>query len=103
MFDGWKMMISTERITPFLVSLVGVLSDYVTTRIGLSLGFYETHPQYHPILALLVFWGTLTMLMLTLPKKRPWNLSLHGLALWSFLGAVNNILVILGIFPGLVL
>ncbi len=90
-----------NRVIPFVISLFGVVSDYVTTRIGLSLGFYETHPQYHPILALIIFWGSLALLVSTLPKKNFWQMSVNGFASVSYLGAVNNILVILGIFSGL--
>ena len=92
-----------KRIIPFLVSLCGVVSDYITTRIGLSLGFYETHPQYHPVLALLIFWGAITLLTATMPKKKIWMSAVYGLAVVSFLGAINNTLVILGIFSGLIL
>ena len=92
-----------KRLIPLIVSLGGVVSDYLTTRVGLGLGFYETHPQYHPVLALLIFWGAITVLTLLLPKEKPWTISIHGLAVWSFLGTVNNVLVILGVFTGLVL
>jgi len=88
-------------ILPFLLALGGVISDYMTTVIGLSLGFYETHPNYHPVHALLIFWGAIAILTLTSPRKKPWTLSINGLALTSYLGAVNNTLVILGVFPGL--
>jgi len=88
---------------PFLISLGGVLSDYVTTMIGLGLGFYETHPNYHPVWALLIFWSAIAILVLTLPKKRLWTIGINGLALMSYLGAVNNTLVILGLFSGLVI
>ncbi|MCK4952790.1 hypothetical protein KAS14_03315 [Candidatus Bathyarchaeota archaeon] len=90
-----------KRVIPFLVALCGTVSDYITTKMGLSLGFYETHTQYHPVLALLIFWGAITLLTATLPKKRFWHLSVNGLASASYLGAINNILVILGIFSGL--
>ena len=92
-----------KRVVPFILSLAGVLSDYATTRIGLSLGFYETHPQYHPVLALVIFWGAIALLSATLPKKGFWRLSVSGLASTSYLGAINNILVILGLFSGLVI
>ena len=42
---------------PFFVSLIGVLADYFTTMVGLKLGFYETHQQYHPAYALIIFWA----------------------------------------------
>jgi hypothetical protein len=88
-------------ILPFLLALGGVVSDYVTTTIGLGMGFYETHPQYHPFWAILCFWGALTILTLALPRKKPWTLCVNGLASASYLGFVNNALVILGIFPGI--
>jgi len=89
---------------PFLLALGGVVSDYVSTTIGLSRGgFYETHLGYHPVWALLIFWGAIAILTWTLPRKKPWTLGINGLAFASYLGAINNTLVILGLFPGLML
>ena len=88
---------------PFLISFVGVIADYLTTVTGLSMGYYETHPQYHPVLALIIFWGALTVLTWALPRTKLFNLSKNLLASASFLGAVNNTLVILGVFSGLVI
>ena len=89
-------MLSKETgiLLPYLVSLIGVLSDYLTTHIGLGLGFTETNPSYHPILALTIFWGALYFLTLTLPKNRVWKIGRSSLALASFLGAINNVVVI---------
>jgi hypothetical protein len=92
-----------RRFLPFLLTLGGVISDHVTTNIGLGLGFYEINPNYHPLLALLVFWGITAILVLLLPRERPWRISINTLMLTSYLGAVNNTLVILGVFPGLVI
>ena len=89
--------------SPFLVSLLGVVLDYLTTCIGLSRGFYETHLQYSPVLALMIFWGALSILFLALPKEASWKNSILFIASWSFLGVVNNSLVLLGIFKGLVI
>ena len=88
---------------PFLLVLGGVLSDYLTTTLGqnMSMGLREINPQYDPLWALLVFWGAISILMLTLPKERPWHLAANGLALASYLGAANNTLVILGLLSGL--
>jgi hypothetical protein len=88
---------------PFLLALGGIITDYVTMTIGLNfcIGLYETNPQYSPIWALLIFWGAITVLTLMLPKKKPWTLSINGLALASYLGAINNTLVILGLFSGI--
>ena len=90
-----------RSLLPFLISLGGVISDYITTTIGLGLGFYELHPNYHPFWALSIFWSAVLILTLALPKGKTWYLSLNGLASVSFLGAINNTLVILGVFSGL--
>jgi len=98
-------MVSKQWVTPFLIALSGIISDYATTTYALNFctGLYETHPQYSPLWALLIFWGAIAILILTLPRKKPWNISINGLALASFIGAVNNVLVILGLFSGIVI
>ena len=98
---GLVQMDVSNRLLPFLLTLGGVFSDYITTSIGLGLGHYESQPNYHPLLALLVFWGITAVLVLLLPKERPWRISINTLMLTSYLGAVNNALVILGVFAGL--
>jgi hypothetical protein len=82
-------------IPPLLFALFGVISDYATTTIGLSMGIYETHPQYNPVWALLVFWGAIAILALTLPREKPRKIGLYGMALASYIGVVNNVLAIL--------
>ena len=91
------------RLSAFLVSLVGVAADYISTRVGLDRGFYETHAQYHPLLALAIFWTAMAVLVLSLPRGRWWEGSIRFIAAWSFLGVINNTLVILGVFSGLVI
>ncbi|MDH5795193.1 MAG: hypothetical protein OEZ24_03705 [Candidatus Bathyarchaeota archaeon] len=88
-------------ILPFLLSLGGVIMDYMTTMIGWGMGFLEINQQYHPVSALLVFWGAITILTLAVPKKRTWLVAANGLALSSYIGVANNTLVILGLFSGL--
>lgn len=87
-----------KELLPFMVSLLGVISDFITTTIGLSLGFYETNQYYHPVTALLIMWSALLVLVLSLPKKGFWYASIMGIASAPFIGAVNNILVISQIF-----
>ena len=94
---------STVKVVPFIISFVGVAVDYLTTVVGLKLGFYETHLNYHPVLALVIFWGALTVLTVSLPRTKVWEIIKNILASASFLGAANNMLVILGIFSGLVI
>jgi len=98
---GLVQMDVSNRLLPFLLTLGGVFSDYITTNIGLGLGYYESQPNYHPLLALLVFWGITTILVLLLPKERSWRISINTLMLTSYVAAANNMLVILGIFQGL--
>ena len=88
-------------VLPFLLALGGIISDYVSTTIGLNMGLYETNPQYHPVWALLYFWGIMIMFTLLISKRKVRMLSLYGLAIASYLGIVNNALVILGMFPGI--
>ena len=92
-----------DAATPFAISLIGVTSDYFTTRFGLGLGFYETHSQYNPIYALIIFWSAITVLTFALPKSKAWEIFKNIFASVSFLGFVNNTLVILGVFSGLVI
>ncbi len=50
-------MLSKEAgiLLPYLVSLFGVLSDYLTKHIGL--GFTETNPPYDPARAVIELRG----------------------------------------------
>lgn len=95
------MKYGLTNIQPFVISLAGIVADLITTRIGLGMGFYETHLQYQPIYALMIFWGTLTILTLALPKGKFCATAKNVLASAAFLGSVNNTLVIFGIFSGL--
>jgi len=92
-------MSAKSWMLPLLLSFGGVVSDYITTIVGLSIGFHETNQQYHPAWALLYYWSAITILVVTLPRKKISILSVNTLALTSYLGALNNILVILGMFP----
>jgi len=85
---------------PFLKVFGGVISDYVTTAVGLGMGFCEVNPKYNPILSLLVFFVVTAVLVLTVPKGKPWSLSLKGIAMASYFGAINNALVISGLLSG---
>ena len=90
---------------PFLLAFGGVVSDFATTTIALNFctGLFETHINYSPLWALAIFWTAIAVLTLTLPRKKPWSLGIGGLALMSYIGAINNTLVILGLFSGLVI
>jgi hypothetical protein len=109
MLKNWvtekPVMAPKTWMLPFLLALGGVLSDYATTTIALNFctGLHETHVQYSPVLALTIFWTAITVLTLALPRKKPWTIGINGLALASYIGAINNTLVILGLFTGLVI
>jgi hypothetical protein len=81
---------------PFLIAFVGVFADYITTTIGLQRGFVETNLQYHPVLALTMFWGSLLLLTITTQRTRACELGKTLFASTSLLGATNNILVLTG-------
>ena len=86
---------------PFLLALGGILLDYVTTTLGLSMGFAEAYLRYNPLWAFLYFEGALAILVVGLPRKKPWTYCITGFALTTYLAPFNNLLVILGLFAGL--
>lgn len=88
-------MVKVKELFPFIISLIGIIMDYLTSVVGLSLGFVERHPNYSPINALIIFWGSITLLKKTLPKGRFWQLSIDIISLAPYLGMINNLLVIL--------
>ena len=88
---------------PFLIALIGNLFDYITTQVGLRIGYIETHPNYSPLFSIMIFTIIISVLSLVLPNSRNYRASIIILSLLSFLGAVNNTLVILGLFNGLVI
>lgn len=85
---------------PFLQVLGGVISDYLTTAVGLGMGFCESNPEYNPVVSLLVFFAIIAVLTLAVPRNRPWNLSFYVIGAASYLGAVNNVLVMSGLLSG---
>jgi hypothetical protein len=92
-----------KNLSVFLVSFAGVVADYLTTVFGLSKGFVETHAQYSPINALIIFWLAGLVLITTMPEGKWWKRATLFVASWSFLGSINNILVILTVFTGLII
>ena len=99
-----RMYLPTKNCgLPFILTLGGVISDYITTNIGLHIGLYETNSRYNPVWSLFVFWGAITILTLVLPKEKSWKIGVNGIALASYMGAINNILLIIGVLVGLVI
>jgi hypothetical protein len=86
-------------MTPFVIAVSGILLDYLSTMMGLSLGLRELHPNYHLIWASMVFSLALTLLTFLLPRDQWGRRCILGIASCSYIGAINNALV-LGIFPG---
>lgn len=91
---------NSRQAVPLVISAMGVLLDALTTMIGVSMGFYEIHPNYNPVIALMIFW-TLIAVTWALPRTRVVRVFTILLSATPFLGAVNNSLVIIGFFPGL--
>jgi hypothetical protein len=87
----------------FIVSFVGVLLDFFTTVVGLSQGFVETHVNYSPLNAFFIFALANIVLSLTLPRSKNWKRVALFISSWPFLGAINNTLVIMGLFSGLII
>ena len=101
-------MINLLRKYPtFLIASVGCVLDIFSTIVGLNRGFYETHSQYTFLNAFL-FWMGICLVMeglkYSLTRKNIWfNRLTMAVASASWLGFVNNTLVILGIFGGLII
>ncbi len=91
------IFVKIEGVIPFAISALGVILDAVTTMIGLSEGFHETHPNYNPLWALLIFWSLIVVTKL-LPRSRFVRAFTLVLILTPFLGAINNSMVIIGAF-----
>jgi hypothetical protein len=94
--------VKIEELIPFAIAAIGVILDALTTSIGLSKGFYETHPNYNPLYALLIFWSLIGVTHF-LPRSRFIRAFTTVISMAPFLGALNNSLVIIGAFQGLVL
>ncbi len=91
-------MRQATAFAPFIISTLGAALDYATTRIGLINGLTETHPLYNPVYALIVFWSLLAVAKLFLPKETLWQRTILGMACFSFLGAFNNALLLVGLW-----
>lgn len=91
------------RFMALPIALLGVVSDWITTQAGLGMGYYETHLSYSPFFAIAIFWYAMVFLLMAMPRGRKWDAAICFLASWSFLGALNNALVMMGVFSGLVI
>jgi len=84
----------------YFSTLCGSSLDFLTTTIGLNLGFAEINTNYHPAWAILFYTFTTVIFHLTLSDNIRKVCSV-GLVVLSFVAAVNNIMVILSIFSGI--
>ena len=53
----FRILLPSRLDTRFMalsIALLGVISDWITTQVGLGMGYYETHLMYHPVLALAI-------------------------------------------------
>jgi hypothetical protein len=90
-----------ERITPYMIAVLGVASDFVSTQVGLARGFLEMHLLYSPVYSLTIFWALLTVATLGLPRGNLRRMLIFAIALLSFVGVFNNVSILTGIFRGL--
>ena len=84
----------------FAISALGILSDFISTIIGVSNGYYEIHPKYSPIWAIMIFWSLITITRL-LPKSKFTNTFRLIISIAPFIGTINNSLVLFGLFRGI--
>ena len=91
-----------SKFAPFLISTIGGIADYCTTVVGLNRGFYETHINYTPLTAI-GFFMVINLVLSILPNTKFFNIAKYSVASAIFLGALNNSLVIAGVFGGWVI
>ena len=89
----WKRLVA--------IAAGGALLDWVTTFIGLSTGLcYETHPQYNPFVALILF-VSLALLAFKLGQlsqhrlRFAYTVLAFAISACGYLSAINNAIVIL--------
>jgi len=91
------------RLKQFLIAetiiLIGVSGDYATSVIGLNMGFIETHPQYSPLNAILIFTAVNAALSI-LDVSWRWQIPRLLIAGSSMLGMINNLALLFPIFLG---
>ena len=86
------------NILPYIISTLGVATDFGSTQLGLLRGFQETNILYSPIHALIVFWTVLTVATLAMPRGTLRRTLVFAIICMSFIGLFNNIFVMAGIF-----
>ncbi|MCJ7631116.1 hypothetical protein MUP77_01750 [Candidatus Bathyarchaeota archaeon] len=91
-------MLGLEKIFPYTIATLGVVSDFASTQLGLIRGFREANVLYGPIPALVVFWTILTVATLALPRGTLRRTCVFAIVCLSFVGLFNNIFVMAGIF-----
>ena len=78
---------------PFIIMVAGVTSDYVSSLIGISVGYVETHPNYSPLNALIIFTLALAILMLFFWRNRTTRIFVWACSIIPFIGIIHNLLV----------
>jgi len=85
------------------ISSIGIALDWITTATGLGTGLaYETNPLASPLNAIVIFSSANLLLNKVLPKKKLWNRALYLFNGLSFLGFINNIIILFQIFTVLI-
>ena len=84
-----------------MIAAMGVAMDFATSQVGLARGFLEAHRLYSPVYSLAIFWALLTVATLALPRGNTRRMLIFAIALLTFIGVLNNLFVITGIFRGM--
>jgi len=80
---------------PYEVATIGVIGDYASTLIGLSVGCYETHPTYSPLNAALFWFIILTIIRFTFRKSKYQEKIMTVFSILSLYGVIHNILYLI--------
>lgn len=84
---------------PYSIMYAGILGDFISTKIDLYIGkpfgFYESHPAYSPINALVLFLSVLTIVRFA-TRNSKYQIPIMTVFSCLFLyGLINNIVVAL--------
>ena len=91
----FRILLPSRLDTRFMalsIAFLGVVSDWITTQVGLGMGYYETHLMYNPVLALAIIWTAIIFLLMVLPRGGRWDYAIYFLASWSFIGAREDMI-----------
>lgn len=89
-----KLIFPLNLKRPYIICTVGIIGDYITSVIGLSVGCYERHPNYSPVNAIIFWMLVLSFLRLVFRKSRHREKIMSAFSICSLAGLINNLLVL---------